>query len=117
MTPEQPAIGILKQGDFGDAKFYYVQCDCSDPDCAHTVEVEADDMFVHVNLYHKQHTKWWKSNRWKQIWQILTKGYAEMETTIVLTEQAALNYSSVLASAVNDVKEFRDKRMEKNHEK
>lgn len=117
MTPEQPATGILKQGDFGDAKFYYVQCDCSNPDCAHTLEVEADDCIIQVNIYHKQHTRWWKSNRWKQIWQILTKGYAEMETTLVLTEQSALNYADVLISAVKDVKDFRDQRMEKNREK
>lgn len=114
MTPETPASGILKQGDYGDAKFYYVQCDCSNEDCAHIVEVEADDMLVQVHIYHKQHTKWWKSNRWKQIWQILSKGYAEMETTIVLNEQTALNYSAVLKSAIEDVKQFRDQRIAKN---
>jgi hypothetical protein len=114
MKPETPASGILKQGDFGDTKFYYVQCDCSDPDCAHTIEVEADDMLVQVHLYHNQHTKWWEKNRWKQIWKILTKGYAEMQTTIVLTEQTALTYSAVLKSAMEDVKEFRDQRMKKD---
>ena len=108
MVPEKPATGILKQGDFGLAKFYYVQCDCSDPDCAHTLEVEADDMHVQVQIYNTVHTKWWEKNRWKQIWQLLTKGYADMQTTLVLNEQTALNYADTLVSAMDDVKEFRD---------
>lgn len=111
MKAENPAEGVLKQGDFGDAMFYYVQCDCGNEDCAHTVEVEADDSHVTVHLYHTQHTKWWDKNRWSQIWQILTKGYAEMQTTIVLKEQAAINYASALTSAVNDVKLFRAKEL------
>ena len=113
MTPQTPAEGILKRGDFGDAKFYYVHCDCGNEDCAHSIEVEADDSYVQVHLYHTQHTKWWKKNRWQLIWQILTKGYAEMQTTIVLTEQTALNYSAILESASKDVKEFRDARKKK----
>jgi hypothetical protein len=109
MVPEKPATGILKQGDFGAAKFYYVQCDCSDPACSHTIEVEADEMVseVQVHIYSTVHTKWWEKNRWKQIWQLLTKGYAEMQTTTVLSEQAALNYADTLVSAMDDVKEFR----------
>lgn len=109
MQAEKPAEGILKQGDFGDAKFYYIQCECTDPDCAHTIEVEADEVDVSVHLYHTQHTKWWEKNRWRQIWQILTKGYAEMQTTIVLKEQTAINYANVLTSAANDVRLFRAK--------
>lgn len=107
MVPERPATGILKHGDFGDAKFYYVQCDCTDPDCAHTLEVEADEIEVSVHIYSTVHTKWWEKNRWKQIWQILTKGYADMQTTLVLNEQTALNYADTLVSAMDDVKEFR----------
>ena len=110
MTPQEPAQGILKQSEFGDAKFYYVQCDCGNEDCTHSIEVEADDSHVKIHLYHTQHTKRWEKNRWQQIWQILSKGYAEMQTTIVLNEQTALNYSAMLQSAVKDVKEFRSNR-------
>lgn len=113
IKPEKPATGILKLSDFGPAKFYYVQCDCGNEDCAHTVEIEADDIHVQVHLYSSQHTKWWERNRWKQIWQILTKGYAEMQTTIVLNEQTALNYSEVLKSAMKDVKTFRSQSKDK----
>jgi hypothetical protein len=54
-----------------------------------------------------------EKNRWEQIWQILTEGYTEMQTTIVMNEQTALNYSEALKSASKDVKVFRDARSKK----
>jgi hypothetical protein len=77
------------------------------------VNVEADDMHVQVHLYSNHHTKWWDKKRWAQIWQILTQGYAEMQTTIVMKEQTALNYSETLKTAMKDVKIFRQQRIEK----
>lgn len=105
MTPEKPAQGIMKTSEWGDSKWYHVRCDCGNDDCSHEVNVEADDYGVQVHVYVKNHTRWWKKNRWQQIWQILAKGYAEMETTIVLDEQTALNYAAALNSAVADVKQ------------
>lgn len=109
MIPEKPANGVLKLNDWGQSIWYYVTCDCSDPDCAHTVEVEADDHGVTVHVYTKTTTTFWNKNRWRQIWQIITKGYADMETTVILKEQQALNYAEALTSAVNDVKVFKAK--------
>lgn len=114
MKAEKPAMGILKTSDFGDAMFYHVACDCGSEDCAHDIEVEADDIHIQVHIYHNQHTKWWEKKRWSQIWQILTKGYTEMQTTIVLDEQTALNYSATLKTAMQDVKKFRNARNKKN---
>lgn len=116
MKAEKPATGILKTNEWGDSKWYHIHCDCGSEDCAHDVEVEADDCHVQVHISHVQHTKWWEKNRWRQIWQILTKGYAEMQTTIVLDEQTALNYSATLKSAMQDVRTFRDARIAKNKE-
>lgn len=113
MNPETPAKGILKTQEFGDAMFYHIHCDCGSEECAHEIEIEADDTHVQVHIYHTQHTKWWEKNRWKQIWQILTQGYADMQTTIVLDEQTALNYSATLKTAMQDVKRFRENRMKK----
>lgn len=107
MRAQKPAEGILKTNEWGDAKMYYIACDCGNEADAHVVEVEADEYGVNVYSYIKVHTKWWERNRWKQIWQILTKGYAEMETTMLMKEQTALNYSEVLKQATNDVKEFK----------
>lgn len=117
MKAEKPAEGVLKINDWGESKWYYVNCDCSDPDCAHTVQVEADDHSVTVHVYTKATTTFWNKNRWRQIWQILTKGYADMETTVILKEQQALNYATTLTSAVNDVKLFKTKELAKRKKK
>ncbi len=107
MEAQKPAEGILKTSEFGDSKWYHIRCDCGNDDCSHEMEVEADDFGVQVHIYVKNHTRWWEKKRWKQIWQILTKGYAQMDTTIVLNEQTALNYAETLKSAINDVKKFK----------
>ena len=113
MTPETPAEGILKTAQWGDSKWYHVRCNCGSDDCSHELNVEADEVEVSVHIYANNHTKWWEKNRLGQIWQILTKGYAKMQTTIVLNEQTALNYANALTSAIDDVKEFRDTRRKK----
>ena len=105
---QKPAEGILKTGEYGDTKFYHIHCDCGGDECAHEVQVEANDFGIQVNVYVKNHTRWWEKNRLKQIWQILTKGYAEMQTAIVMNEQTALNYAETLKSAIKDVKTFKD---------
>ena len=112
MTTEAPATGILKHNNYGDSIWYYVPCDCTDPDHSHTVDVEADDHSVTVTIYSKAKTKFWSKNRWHQIWDILTKGYTEAEVSIILTEQQAVNYSAALTSAASDVKVFKDKQAE-----
>ncbi len=107
MEAQKPAEGILKTSEWGDSKWYHIRCTCGSDDCSHELNVEADDIEVSVHIYSNHHTKWWEKKRWKQIWQILTKGYAEMQTTIVLSEQTAINYAETLKSAVNDVKKFK----------
>jgi hypothetical protein len=109
MKPQEPAIGILKTSEWGDSIWYHVRCSCGSDDCSHEVNVEADAHDVSVHIYANNHTKWWQRKRWSQIWQILTKGYAEMQTTIVLDEQTAINYAAALTKAVEDVNVFRKK--------
>ena len=117
MKAEKPAEGILKTSEWGDSKWYHVRCDCGSDECSHEVNVEADDFGIQVHVYVKNHTRWWQKNRWKQIWQILTKGYAEMETTIVLNEQTALNYAETLKSAIRDIKKLKEERIAANARK
>ncbi len=107
MKAETPAQGVLKVNDWGASKMYKVACDCGDDSCTHTIDVEAEDHGVTVIIYTEQKTNFWSKTRWHHIWQLLTKGYARFETAIVLREQVALNYASVLQSAVKDVEEFR----------
>ena len=114
LAPQQPADGILKQGDWGDSKLYTVPCNCCGSDCEHNVWVEADDSSVTVTTYTKQKTRWWASNRFQIIWELLTRGYVEYEASIIMTEQQAVNYSAMLESAVRDVAVFRKQRIKNN---
>ena len=109
MKAEKPAQGILKNNSWGHSVMYQVACDCLDTNHMHTVDVEADEHDVTVTIYAKATTPFWSKNRWRTIWRLLTRGYTEYEASIILKEQAAINYANVLTSAVNDVKLFRTK--------
>jgi hypothetical protein len=109
MKAQTPAEGILKQGDWGDAKSYVIPCSCCGSDCEHNVWVEADETGVSVTTYTKIKSKWWKFNRFQIIWRLLTKGYVEYEGSVIMTQQQALNYAETLKSAVSDVETFRKK--------
>lgn len=117
MKTETPAQGILKHNSWGDSVMYQVACDCMDTDHMHTVDVEADENDVTVTVYVKTTTPFWSRSRWREIWRILTRGYAEYEACIILKEQAALNYANALTSASKDVKLFREKRKKSVEEK
>jgi hypothetical protein len=41
---------------------------------------------------------------------LLTKGYIDFETAVVMNKQVALNYADVLQLAVKDVEELRNER-------
>ena len=110
MKSQTPAEGILLRKDYGDAKVYEVVCECGDCDHSHNVWVEAEDFGITVTIYTQQKTKWWQQNRWKIMWTLLTKGYVERESTLIMSEQQALNYANVLTTATNDVKKFREER-------
>lgn len=109
MKAETPAEGILRLNDWGESKWYQISCDCSDPDHAHTVEIEADEHSVSVHIYTTVSTGFWEGRRWRQIWKLLTCGYAEYEGTVILKEQQAINYAVALTDAVKDVRLFRAK--------
>ena len=113
MKPQKPAEGILKTNEFGSYKSYHIECSCGSPECAHKVSVEADDIEVVVNFYLTFRSKWYNVNRWKQIWSILTKGYIDLESTLVMNEQTALNYAETLKAAAKDVKALRNERFDK----
>jgi hypothetical protein len=142
MKPQTPAEGILKTNDYGNSKWYQVICGCGQPDHALSVEVEADDSGVSVNTYATVKTDYWTDsvkkrydidNPWLQefdwfwkdlvnglvtrlklTWAIWIKGYVQTETTVLMSEQQALNYAATLTSAVKDVKLFRDERLNKD---
>ena len=107
MRAEKPAEGILKTTEFGTCKGYHVQCECGGSECAHHVWIEASEFDVTISFGLTLRTKWYSMSRWKQIWTILTKGYLDVESTLVLNEQSALNYTETLRAAMKDVKQLR----------
>jgi len=107
MKAQTPARGVLIVNEWGASKMYKAVCECGNDDCTHTIDVEAEDTGVTVTIYTKTRTNFWSKNRWQHIWQLLTKGYTDYETCIVMNKQVALNYASVLQSAVEDVEEIR----------
>lgn len=106
MTPQQPAQGVLVVNDWGKSKMYKVSCDCMNDDCTHTIDVEADGHDITVTIYTQTRTNFWSKSRWYHIWRLLTKGYTDYETSIVMKKQVALNYANVLQSAIKDVEEL-----------
>ena len=107
MKSQTPAEGIMIQKDFGKAKAYTVACDCGDHEHnTHMwIEVtpEKDVQDVTLTFYVQTTNSWWDKNRWKQIWEILTKGYTKNEATVILSKQGALNLSTVIRNSVNEL--------------
>lgn len=106
-TPQQPALGIAEISNWERSKSYKVICSCGDNDHEHNVWIEAEDTGISVLIYVKSKSPWWSSNRFKQIWLLLTKGYLEEETVITMSQQQALNYADILRSAIQDVERFK----------
>lgn len=110
MKAEKPAEGILKRNNFGDAMSYSVACQCCGSECEHKVWIEADETGISVTTYTQQKTNWWSKTRWQNMWTLLTKGYIELEASIIMNQQQALNYAEVLKSSIKDVENFRNQR-------
>jgi len=107
MKAQVPAEGVMIQKDWGKARSYTVACDCGDHE--HNVHMwvevspELDVQDVTLTFYVQTTNNWWDKNRWRQIWEILTKGYTKNEATVILSKQGALNLSTVIRNSVNDL--------------
>jgi len=102
MKPQKPAKGVLLVNDWGTSKMYKAVCECGNDDCTHTIDIEADNQ-VTVTIYTTTRTNFWSKSRWFHIWRLLTRGYTDFETTIILNKQSALNYATTIKEAVSDV--------------
>lgn len=114
IKPQAPAQGVLIKNDWGFAKLYQAVCMCGNDDCMHTIDVEADEIGVTVTVYTTTKTDVWSKSRWKQIWELLTKGYSKTETSIIMDRQTALNYATVLNQSVKDCETIWNKKYVKN---
>ena len=113
MIVQVPAEGIMKTHDWGDCKVYRVACTCGDANHAHNMWVEADASEVSVTIYTTTSSNFWSKTRWHSIWTLLTKGYIDTESTVIMRRQQAFNYAHTLLSAIEDVEEFRKQQDEK----
>jgi hypothetical protein len=104
MQSQIPAQGIMQTDEFHDAKVYKVSCSCGDNSHEHNVWVEIDKDIneVSVTLYTRVPSK---HNIWRSLRQLLFNGYIEMETSILMNKQQALNYSDAIKNAVSDLEE------------
>jgi len=109
MKVQIPAEGIMKTNDWGDSRVYRVTCECGASDHDHHVWVEADETDVSVTIYTTIKSNWWSKTRWHAIWTLLTKGYIDTESTVMMRKQQAFNYAHTLLSAIEDVETFRKK--------
>ena len=138
MKAQEPAEGILKRNDWGDSKWYQVVCGCGQEAHDHSVEVEAAEHGIDVNVHITVKSDYWGElvekhydiespylqevdwffkdlingiwNRLKVTWEVWTTGAVTAQTTISMTEQQALNYAKTLENAIQDVKNFTDER-------
>ena len=113
MKVQIPAEGILKTNEWGDSKVYRVVCECTDSQHDHNVWVEADDHEISVTIYATVKSNFWSKTRWYHIWSLLSKGYVDTETTLIMRKQGALNYAETLKSAIEDVEAFHNNRQNK----
>lgn len=102
MQPQRPAQRIMQTDDFSDAKAYKVVCSCGHNAHEHNVwvEIEHDIKQISVTVYTHVSSK---QGRWCNIWQLLTKGYVELETSLLMDKQQALNYAETLKTAIADL--------------
>lgn len=110
MQPQDISLGVSKNS----TGVITVNCDCGDSSHNHTVFVNNDEGIISVDVYTVTYSKFkltefhrtdfWNaiSNRFKQAFAILFKGYAEYETNLLLDKQSALNYADALIKAVKE---------------
>jgi hypothetical protein len=116
MKAQEPAQGICKTQDWGDAKVYHIECDCTceDHSVSTWIEVEAEEDFgTVVTFYVKTWTPYSLSQAglWTRIRKavsILFKGVDTQEHDIILKEQAARNWIAAVEKSIKDVKEHKE---------
>jgi hypothetical protein len=110
MEPQVPATSIAKTGEFKDASIFQVVCDCNSPDHSVNMWIEVDPetefKLISVNFYAETYSNY-KTNwaaRLKIIWDVLTQGYYKQESSLMLNEQAAVNFAHTILREVDKFK-------------
>jgi hypothetical protein len=111
MKAQTPAQGISLDNDWGDAKTFNVECDCTSDDHAVKMWIEVqrdpDVPDVEVSFYVTTWTPVWKGwlQRLQAVYDILFKGVHKQEHHMLLNKQSALNFASAIESTVKELEE------------
>lgn len=109
MKAQTPAEGVLQRNDWGDSRLYQVTCSCHENYHDHHVWVEAnEDGEIVVTIHTNTTTTFWSTNRWQQMWQLLTRGHIRSEVGLSMSQQQALNYAATLETAVHEIAALQD---------
>lgn len=107
---QTPAVGISIDKDFGDAKIFNVECDCSADDHAVKmwIEVQRDkdipdvEISFYVTTWTREFWKDWPA-RLRAVWDILVKGVHKQEHHMLLGKQSAINFATAILDTVKDL--------------
>jgi len=119
MKPQKPAQGIMLDRNWGDARSYTIACDCGGREHYPQMWIEVGDendsdlQNVTVTFYVETVSPWYRLNRWRQIWTMLTRGYVRQESTLILSKQAALNLSTVIRNSVEEMQQVNVVKLDK----
>ena len=114
MKAQTPAQGISLEKDFGDAKVFNVECDCTADDHAVKMWIEvqrdADIPDVEVSFYVTTWTPVWTSwrKRLSAVYDILFKGVHKQEHHMLLDRQSATNFANAIISTVDEMSKKAD---------
>lgn len=97
MKAEIPAKGIRKETDDS----YSVGCECTDDDHSITIWFDRNKEFgedvevvFYVNSFTAKNMKLWA--RIKMALKLVFYGYTEMQSSIILSKQSAVNFAGLL---------------------
>lgn len=109
MKAQKPAQGISIDNDYGDARVFNIECDCSSDDHAVKMWIEInkdqDIPDVEVTFYVNTWTPWFSG--WQErivaALNMLFKGVHKQQHSMLLNRQSALNFAEAIKSTVRDL--------------
>ena len=112
MIKQNPAQGISVDSDYGDAKVFNVECDCSSDDHAIKMWIEVnrdvDIPDVEITFYVSTWTPWFK-NIWERInvaANVLFLGIHRQQHSMLLNKQSATNFAHAILDTVNELEKL-----------
>lgn len=117
MEYQKPALGVAKQAEHDDCDIYIVACNCGCRDADHTVIVEGDASIDYVGVTINTQQRWFGfREKVRAIWRIITRGYVDYETGIVLNSQQATNYANALLESVERITTYQESKQQLDYE-